>query len=545
MSTRQTQSLPPPSAFGFSASKFPTWREDQIIALDIILNAPTRFVGLNMPTGSGKTLAYMAALILQGDHRRGVVLTHAKGLQDQLYQDFGGMGVLDIRGQRNYPCAALGEGGEFQHLADPTPGIVPTCDQGPCHAGLICSHKEGGGCGYYDNIRLGQFWRWISTNYAAWLAQKRYVAGFGTPPDMLILDEADIADEVLADSLTITIPKWELHTVGIQTVPDGPSALLWRDWAKFHKARLGKKLEALGTPQSNSDLKTRRRLKHLERLLTSLAEIDYTAWVPCHDEHHWKFATIRPSVFAEPHLFQGAKKVVLVSGTLTPKTFALLGIQPAQVTFFQCPSRFNPRRRPVIHVPTCNVDNKMKAEHWDLWSTRINQIVGARPGVKGIIHTRSYKRRDVILARADQAHASRMFSHGDKDLAKRVEIFKGTPSPLVLVSPSIVTGWNFPHDQCRFQIIAKLPFPDTRDPVIKARVEMDPEYLYHLTMRDLVQSVGRGMRDPLDWCETLVIDNHFKWFMAKYRHLAPQWFVQAVVYAQTIPKPLGSLLTTL
>lgn len=530
--------FPPPPAFGLPA-KFDKWRDDQIVAFTRMLDSPTRFVGLNMPTGSGKTLAYMAAMVLQGESKRGVALTHSKGLQDQLRTDFEGMGVLDIRGQRNYPCKALLPGGEFGYLSENQPGVVHTCDHGPCHAGMTCTLKEAG-CEYYDNIRLGQFWRWISTNYAAWLAQRRYVAGFGAPPDLLILDEADVADEILADSLTIRLAKWELNAAGVTSVPEGDALITWRDWAKFHRAKVAKRLEALATPQSNSDLKARRRLKAMERTLTQLAEIDYTNWVPDHQTDAYQFSPIRPAKFAEAHLFQGAKKVVLVSGTLTPKTFQLLGIPPEMTTFYQCPSRFPAARRPVIHVPTCNVDNKMKPDHWDLWVTRINQIVSQRPNVKGIIHTRSYKRRDVLLARTESP--TRVCTHGESDLLKRVAWFKASPDPLVMVSPSLVTGWDFPHDQCRFQIIAKIPFPDSRTALLKARTELDPEYPYHLAMRDLVQAVGRGMRDPLDWCETIVVDNHFAWFMAKYRHLAPYWFLQAVQKSPTIPTPLGKVL---
>jgi len=243
---------------------------------------------------------------------------------------------------------------------------------------------------------------------------------------------------------------------------------------------------------------------------------------------------LNPSQYAEQYLFQGAKKVVLLSATLTPKTLALLGIQDA--TLWECPSRFPVERRPVIYVPTTQVDSKMKPEHWTAWRTRIDQIMGPRLNRKGIIHTVSYKRRDAVLAQSQ--HNAHMMTHQSKDLVTQVLSFKKSSTPWWLVSPSIMTGWDFPYDQCRCQIMAKLPFPDTRSKVLKARCEVDQDYMAHLKAQSFQQSVGRGMRAEDDWCETIVIDDHFRWFVKKYRRLFTKSFLEAVRTQLTLPKPL-------
>jgi hypothetical protein len=41
----------------------------------------------------------------------------------------------------------------------------------------------------------------------------------------------------------------------------------------------------------------------------------------------------------------------------------------------------------------------------------------------------------------------------------KVATFKRRKAPAFLVSPSMTTGWDFPYDQCRWQIIAKVPIP--------------------------------------------------------------------------------------
>lgn len=517
--------FPPPEAFGLG---FSAWRADQLYAFQLILDTPHRYVGLTMPTGSGKSLAYMAAMIIGGG--RGVALTSTKGLQDQLGHDFSQ--VYDIRGQRNYQCLALQGDGELVHLREPHGD--GTCDEGPCHAGVTCTLKEAG-CLYFDRLRIAPKQPVLSMNYAAWLAHRLQGRSFGTP-DLLVLDEAHHAPDELSQALTISLDKNSLQSAGVTTHPEPGLIQPWKDWAGYHGMRLKKRLESLGVPTSAHEIGHRRRLKAVERVLGQLAGIDSHNWIEDHEPWAWRWEVLNPAKYSEPLLFQGAKKIVLASATLNAKTLALLGIPASEALLWECPSRFPVVRRPVLHIPTCQVDNKMKPEAWDQWIARIDGILSPRGDRKGIIHTKSYKRRDVVLARSQ--FSERMVTHESKDLVPKVMAFKTQPGSQVLVSPSVVTGWDFPHQQCRFQIIAKVPFPDTRNKVIKARAEIDPDYVPYLVMQELVQAVGRGMRAEDDWCETFIIDDHWVWFGSRYRRMAPQWFHAAVRKSLTLPKPL-------
>lgn len=523
--------FPPPAAFGLPPA-FEFWRPDQQAAFQLMLDAPARFVGLTMPTGSGKSLAYMAAMVIgQG---RGVALTSTKGLQDQLATDFSEMGLMDLRGQKNYPCKALLPGGELDglHHGDG----VPTCDEGPCHAGATCSLKEAG-CEYYDRVRMAALRPLLCTNYAWWLAQKRYAGGLGKV-DLLVLDEAHQAADELAGALTIKLDKWLLKAVGVESQPpEGGAIQTWRQWAGFHSGRLRKKLEHLGKPGSANEVKYRRRVKAVERVLTNLSGMEIGNWIEDHEPDAWKFEVLSPAAYAEELLFQGAKKVVLLSATLTQKTLSLLGIKEDAV-LWECPSRFPVARRPVYFIPTCKVDSRMKPEHWTMWGNRIDQIVGPRQQVKGIAHTVSYKRAQYLLTFSQ--HTGHLITHSNKpgELAKVVAQFKKSQKPGLLVSPSLSTGWDFPYAQCRYQIVTKLPFPDTQSKVLKARCEIDPDLLAYLTMQSLEQSVGRGMRAEDDWCETFIIDDNWKWFLPKFRKFATECFLQALRTSLTIPAPL-------
>ena len=83
----------------------------------------------------------------------------------------------------------------------------------------------------------------------------------------------------------------------------------------------------------------------------------------------------------------------------------------------------------------------------------------------------------------------------------------------------------------------------TRNKLLKARCDRDDEYAPYIAMMQLVQAYGRGVRAPDDHCETFIIDDNIKWFIKRYRHLAPKWFREA--YVQTgdlLPKPPKAML---
>jgi len=236
-------------------------------------------------------------------------------------------------------------------------------------------------------------------------------------------------------------------------------------------------------------------------------------------------------------LAQRVPKVLLLSATLSDKTAALLGIAPADWTTVEGRSSFPVARRPVIYVPTVRMDSRTSEGDRVLWVRRIDQIIGQRLDRKGIVHTTSYARQRFLQQHSQ--HARWFICPQSQTTRAEVARFKSACPPAILVSPSVTTGWDFPGETCRYQILGKVPFPDTRDPVTKARVAKDPQYQGYLAMQSLVQAVGRGTRSEDDWCETFVVDDHWAWFRRKSRHHAPRWFWDAVSEAGTLPAPLS------
>jgi len=102
----------------------------------------------------------------------------------------------------------------------------------------------------------------------------------------------------------------------------------------------------------------------------------------------------------------------------------------------------------------------------------------------------------------------------------------------------MATGWDFPDDECRWQIIIKLPYPDTRGNIVKTRAKEDKDFTAYLVMQQLIQAAGRGTRRATDWCETFIIDDNIQWFLGRNQHLSVEWFKGAYKVSRTVPRVL-------
>jgi Rad3-related DNA helicase len=544
--------LPSPDSLGLP---FDRWRPGQPEAILHAIDTLQRFDGLVLPTGFGKSLVYMAIAHLTG--WRTVILTSTKALQRQLDRDFGAdLSTALVQGQRAYLCHALAPGGElvaqFGDLARRGPAMV---DHGPCHLGVDCSLKSHG-CAYFDSLRHATSRQIVLTNYAWWFAQVRQ-AQIPLRPDLLVLDEAHAAPDSLADALGATITPDSIATYFQQErLPraDALDAVGWVSWARQRSIILATMLTG-ASPRSRDAVIRIRQGQALLMGLQRIGQIDPKLLLVSEDRDGVRFDVVWAAAYAEQWLFRGTRRVILTSATMTRKTADLLGILDKELSFYEAGDGFPLHRRPVYIAPAAKpgtvyfdtdpkgvqVDHRLTPQDELAWLAHIDAIIGGRLDRKGIIHTVSYHRRDLILKRS--AHAHRMITHSRTDAQHQIQTFKEAPPGTVLVSPAVTTGYDFPYTECEYQILGKIPFPDRRDPVTAARTIVDAQYPNHVAMQELVQAVGRGMRSPDDQCETFICDAHASWFLSKHADLAPRWFRRAVskLTPGTVPTPPPSL----
>lgn len=503
-------------------SKFSAWRPHQLDAVLTLAASGDGADGLNAPTGSGKSAIYMSVAKL--NEGRTVILTSTKGLQDQLTTEF--PYAVDIRGQSNYLCEM-----EKRKI---------TVDQAVCHLGVRC-HLKGGGCEYFDAYRRAIAAGTVITNYSYWMSVHEYAEGLGGF-DLMVCDEAHNALDELGNHLTIHITDQEIDAF-LQRKRPTADPDQWVLWADHQLMVLEPKLELelrefVRHPQNRSLMRRVYELKRVVKKLKGVRGItDGSEWVFEEQDGSLLWTPIWPGRGSYA-LFRGIRKILLVSATLAPKTLQLLGLREPR--YIEYPSTFPVANRPIVHLKTgIRMSKDTNRHEMQAWLDRIDQIIQFRQDRKGIIHTVSYARRDYLME--NSRYRGYMITHSRRDTRAKVEQFKRMPAPAILVSPSMDTGFDFPYKQCEWQVISKIPFPDSRSPVLQARSKQDREYAMFVTMATLVQMAGRGVRAADDRCQTFIVDDQAEWFVNKYRKFAPKWFLDAYDSQMVTPPPLRKL----
>jgi Rad3-related DNA helicase len=394
-----------------------------------------------------------------------------------------------------------------------------------------------GGCDYFDALKIAQHSRLVVTNYAYWMTANAYAEGLGRF-STLILDEAHDAPEQVSTFLTVTLSRSDSLTD--EVLPDGDfthyELVDWKRWANRHMPYVTGVIEMLmahverkiGGYESRRDLV---RAMALKRSMEAIVIMDERNWVVGATRWEAKFTPKWPGPWCENVLFLGIPRVLLTSATISQKTAAILNVDAVIKEF---PHTFPLNNRRLVHIPTVRMNNSTPDAGLAQWLTRIDQIIARRADRKGVIHTVSYKRRDLVVA--NSRYKKFMMTHSKRNTEKVVAAFKKADPPAILVSPSIMTGYDFPYDETEYMIVGKVPYPG-KDAVTDARSEDDDEYTSFIAMQRLQQMAGRGVRAKDDHCEILVIDDNIGWFIKRYGKFAASWFREAYMTKAIIPDP--------
>jgi ATP-dependent DNA helicase DinG len=499
--------------------KFSTWRPGQWDAVESTMTLFQKFIAQSAPTGFGKSPYAIACALLDGS--RTVVTTSTKALQKQYIDDFLSCGLFSIQGRQNYPCA---------EYYDCSQGRLQGCeqkDQCPASAARV----------KYLGSKLSV------TNYALLLANAIHGEGNG-PIGLLILDEAHTAIQELSDAIEIHLKHavYESLYNYFNAYPDFSTLDQYRAWGKALFPGILKYKELI----KDGDGKLVALVTSFAQVVERIANVPADWILDLSKQEETVIAPLWPTDYAAKYLFpESVTRVLLVSATIVPKTLQLLGISEHDSVFLSQPHTFDPTRSPVYLYGPHKVNAQNSAAENQIWLGRLDTILRRRQDRKGIIHTTSYDRQQFIVQHSE--HSANMIApRNPRELAGELAKFRAAGPGAVLVSPSVTTGYDFPGDQCEYQILCKMPFIDTRGPIMTARCEADKEYTPYLMAQTIVQTCGRGTRFDGDRCENFILDANANWFFRKkekrgFRHLFPPWFIKQVQYPETLPAPPPAL----
>jgi len=463
-----------------------------------------------------------------------VILTATRTLEDQAVAD--GFDSVNVRGKSNYECS---------HRHSDEPGRRWSCEDGEKEN---CPHAGTKRCTSGAQVELARCGDSIITNYQYWLnarCRNRGALENNNRPDgisgkigMLIMDEAHRADQELSRFLGIWVSDADLHRWANKEIRLLMRASNGAEWGKVTapwvealdsaQIRLAARLDeiVLSYHSQAHAMRADKDYKRLSRLADNLERVLSHA-----DDNNWlwrvtrsglAFDCIWPGRYAEQYLWSGVERVVVMSGTLRPKTLNILGLRASEYHYKEFPAVFAPQESPVYWVPTGKMGHGESEQTKLLSVARLDEMAEEWHNYKGIVHTNSYVRAEWVMR--NSRHSAHMILSTPGEANAAADRYRTTAPPVMLVSPSFTTGWDFAEEQMSWSLINKLPFPDRSDAVVCARADSDDQWYNYETMQTLVQECGRQKRRAGQRTVTVITDDAIKGFRHYAKAHSPRSF---------------------
>jgi Rad3-related DNA helicase len=532
--------------------------------------AGKRVVVGELPTGAGKTDACKTiANALRSVGESTFMLTSQKILQDQYATDYPAPDIETLKGRANYACTH--EAAEpDQDAADgvcrrKSKGILGECvdeaEARPIAAAAQVSVLQAAvGLGLTPSCHRCPYWAQLQRvhdasislfNFSSFLFQQRI--GRFPKRALMIVDEAHNCESQLMNYVTLELSEWALSLVGVKITRDIRTKAEFLDWLAETDlvAEIARKIKAVegddADEKEGDDLNAAEldALKELDgKLANFMAFLEKTEWilevVKYNDKRtgdERKKIVARPLYakdFAQDLLFRHADRLCFMSATiLDVDVWARnLGLSMDEVELVRTPCDFPVENRPIYKDYCGNFgfryftkEQNPKDPTEPKFVRKVAEILDRHEGQRGIIHCHSFS-LSKILYNGVETDRFLFQDHFDSKEAMLAEHARRTDS--VIVAPAMHEGLDLKGDLSRFQVIAKMPWPNMQDRVIKQRMDRDQAWYSWLCALKIVQSYGRSVRSRDDWATTYLLDAGFESFLWKNARMLPDWFHEAL-----------------
>lgn len=508
--------------------KFISFREeiDQAGVIFSLASSSFPVSVLCAPPGAGKSAIYIAVsklipLLADNPNFRTLILVKTKALEDQLLSEFSSIGMVGIRGHSNYSCADLSFG-EDEELLD-----------------MQCSGRRGGICFYQEKVAECLNSNLVVTNNAHWFHIENCNDGYRLGKfDLIIIDEAHKVHNTLVDFVSIKLDESLFQRfLGLRL----PKDFTYLEWSKFTDKAQSELQDAL-----QGQLLSRKQQVVLEKAEKAVSRIEHEVlsgidkWRMIPGVKGLTLSPVWGRDYADRFLFRDIPQSIFCSATINKKTPELFGISESESEYVEVGSSFEKQRRPFYYLPVYAIDYKI-SDHWIREVVkRIEQLIETRTialGWKGIIHSISYKWSERIFSSLAPQFRDLVYIHDSRNAKDVIDAFRSDKSGCILISPIVQEGHDFADDLCRYQVIWKVPFVDSRDPLVEARAKEDKTYRTMLAIEAMEQMYGRPVRNFNDWAETYIFDKHWHHFRNNFGF--HKWFRLAWRQVDRMPEPLN------
>ncbi|MGI0069977.1 MAG: helicase C-terminal domain-containing protein, partial [Nitrosopumilaceae archaeon] len=455
--------------------------------------------------------------------------------------------ISPVKGKSNFACLKLMEHQKIKKEDDKKAfqrGL--TCEKGLCEETIrkngkdikeICKFKpklgeldpanKGSYCYYYE-----QKYRALTSDHSIWnyaayfqlmkFSRKAYAEYIGKP--VAIFDEAHKIEDQIIQFIGIDIYNGYLQECGIDikaySLDDMELVIqLLDDLARSYSRQI-KDLHESRSFLVNPDYMLLAKLEaRYERMANAHSELvsnkdNFVINDPYIDERgSFRSVSIKPlDISKYVKAFFDIDIQIFMSATLDKESFCEnTGLEQSKVAFVDTPkSPFLPDKRRINFLNIRKLSYAASKEDELVVIQKINDILSQHPDERGLILTSSEKRCiDIKNNLSDQNRKRIRICHSrnengmtqDEVLQEHAEIKDG-----VLLSSSLWEGVDLKDDLSRFQIIAKIPYPNLSEKRTKIKMQKFPLWYKSQTLMKLLQGFGRSIRSEEDWAVTYVLD---------------------------------------
>jgi Rad3-related DNA helicase len=523
-------------------------RELILDILEFYESNPEGLYLLDAPTGTGKSIiAISVAGALSFGKKKGYILASDIALQNQYEESFDKyqMPWGSIKGVDNYLCDINYE--KFS-LGDCKVRNMKTQDIKK----LSCYSS----CGYFSNRNKAMQSPVSLLNYAYWLIQRNYVAPRATGPepfetrDFTICDEAHKVTEIVQNhfspsvsesttakleslrefiskefNMVVNVDIQKLRTVISNLFKEEDKSRLMFLLSEFEmylaefvkKAILGKDYIAklykdstiprtmwkgLGLCDWVKDMHCK-----FEDYNKILAESGVDAMVKNPSTTKVIFNCIDEGYMMGNYFHSQAKFRLFMTATMGDSKDFLSQIRgTGAVKYSRIDSTFNFENSPIYLYTKRKMSFSQKEQTLPWIYETVNKVLELHSEESGIIHSASYDITNKIYDNLKPEHRKRVLIYQDSEEKKEILADFHKNKNMVLMGPSLLEGLDLHEDKSRFQIFAKVPYPNMKDRFVKAKIDVDPGWYNWKSIIAILQGVGRSVRSQDDWAVTYFLD---------------------------------------
>ncbi len=487
-------------------------------------------------------------------------ITASKQLQDQYIKDI--PYLKPVKGKQNFPCLKIMESEKTDNQRRALRWGL-TCDKGQCQETIIkngkeiteiCKFKptikeveenkhEQNSCYYYLQKYEALVSKHSLWNYHAYFQIMRFnqkIFEDYLDRKISIFDEAHKIEDQIIQFVGFDIFSGQLKECNLSQerydFSDLDSMLQLTDDIAYSYAKQIKEIKESSDYQTNPDYETvtkleRRYDKAAQAKIDILADKrNFVVNEPVKDfDGNFRNISLKPidvSRFSDS--FFNTEYQIFMSATIDHKSFCEnMGFEAEDVAFIdtqKSPFPIENRKIKLLNIRRLSYGST-ESDELEVIS-EIDKILTKHSKERGLILTSSISRCNKILRNLSPANARRIrichsINQDGKTQDEVIEEHSEDPTG-VLLSSSLWEGVDLKDDLSRFQIIAKVPYPNYTEKRVKAKMEKFPLWYTSQTLTKILQGFGRSIRSNDDWAKTYVLDTAVNNVFFKAQSMIPK-----------------------